>query len=142
MLPLAFALAAVSALWMLVHVARRYRSAPKRVPWRVEMDGRPSKRLVGKWFLWVGPAIVTSVILVVGTATWLANGSGDDFSRTVLALVFLVCAEVAWFVAWVTDRQIELARKMTYRIAPARTWRAALPILLTTAVTLIVAARF
>lgn len=141
MLPIAFAVAVVSALWMLQHVARRYPRVPKRIPWRIEIDGRPSKRLVGKWFLWVAPAIVTMIIAVLGIAVWKANLPPDDTTRTVLALAFFICAEIAWFVAWITDRQIEIARKMTYRIAPVRTLRAALPIMLTVAVTLVVAAR-
>ncbi|HTD32581.1 MAG TPA: hypothetical protein VK665_02890 [Candidatus Elarobacter sp.] len=141
MLPLAFALALLSALWMVQHVARRYPSAPKRIPWRIELDGRPSNRLVGKWFLWVAPAAVVAVIAVLGVCVFVASPPVDDYSRSILALAFIVVAEVAYFLAWITDRQIELARKMTYRIAPARTWRAALPIILTTIVVLAVAAR-
>jgi hypothetical protein len=41
----------------------------------------------------------------------------------------------------VTDRQIELARGMTYRVAPARLFRALTPILVTIAITLFLAIR-
>jgi hypothetical protein len=64
---------------------------------------------------------------------------GDAIVTT--ALVFLTIAEIAWLMAWVTDRQIELARGMTYRVAPARLFRALTPILVTIAVTLFLAIR-
>lgn len=141
MLPLAFAVAVLTALWMLQHVARQYPAAPKRIPWRIELDGRPSSRQVGKRFLWLAPAIVAAMIAVLGAVQFAAPPPVEEPVRPLLALTFVICAELAYFVAWVTDRQIELARKMTYRVSPARTWRAVLPILLTTAVTLAVAVR-
>jgi hypothetical protein len=55
--------------------------------------------------------------------------------------VFLILAEVAWYVGWALDRQIEMARKMTFRIAPARMLRVALPLLATIALTVFIAAR-
>jgi flagellar biosynthesis protein FliQ len=141
MVPVAFAIALVSALWMVQHLARRYPSVPKQVPFRIEIDGRPSKRLVGKWFLWVAPAVVVAMIVVLGVSAFVASPSADDDTRSILALALLIAAELAYFLAWITDRQIELARKMTYRIAPARTLRAALPILVTTVVVVVIAAR-
>jgi len=130
----------IAALWMVQHVARQYPAAPKRIPWRIEIDGRPSRRLVGKWFVWVAPPVFVAAIATLGVLAFVVKPP-DESTRSIVALAFVICAEAAYFVAWLTDRQIELARKMTYRISPARTWRAALPILLTTAVTLVIAAR-
>ncbi|HEX3462822.1 MAG TPA: hypothetical protein VHS78_02045 [Candidatus Elarobacter sp.] len=140
MLPIAFALAVVSALWMLQHVARRYPTAPKRIPWRMRWDGRPSGKLMGKWFLWVAPTITTALIALLGIMVFAVERAPAD-EHAVSALIFVVCAEIAYLVAWATDRQIELARKMTYRISPMRSLRVALPMLLTVAVLLVVAAR-
>ena len=55
--------------------------------------------------------------------------------------MFVVLAEVAWLAAWTFDRHVELARKMTYRIAPARILRACLPVILTAAVAVALTAR-
>jgi hypothetical protein len=140
MVPLAFAIAVVSALWMLQHVARRYPSVPKTIPWRMRWDGRPSGRSIGKWFLWVAPAILVTVLTVCGAAAY-AEGRPPANGDAVLALIFIVFAEVAYLVAWSTDRQIELARKMTYRVSPARSLRVALPMLVTVSVLLLLAAR-
>ncbi|HTD36255.1 MAG TPA: hypothetical protein VK669_01980 [Candidatus Limnocylindrales bacterium] len=141
MLPLAFALALIAALWMVQHLARRYPSVPKRIPARIGIDGRPSKQVVGKWFLWLAPAILAAVIVGLGVAVWSVRPPPDESTRPILALAFLICAELVYFITWMTDRQIEIARKMTYRISPARTLRAALPVLLTTAVVLVMATR-
>jgi hypothetical protein len=140
MVPVAFAIAAVSALWMLLHIARRYPSVPKRIPWRMRWDGRPSGQSIGKWFLWVAPAILVTVFVLVAAMVRVVGWPPAEGDAT-LALMFIVFAEVAYLVAWSADRQIELARKMTYRVSPARTLRAALPVLLTVAVLLLVAAR-
>lgn len=139
LLPVAFALAAIAALRMVRHIARRYPSVPKRIPARILIDGRPSKQLVAKPFLWVAPSILVATIGTLGVIGFFVKPP-DESTRAIHALAFLICAEVAYFVTWITDRQIELARKMTYRIAPARTLRAALPILVTAAVLLVVAA--
>ena len=141
MLPLAFALAVIAALWMVQHLVRQYPSVPKRIPARIEIDGRPSKRLVGKWFVWLAPAILAASIVVLAVAVLFVKPPPDETTRPILALSFLICAEIAYFVTWLTDRQIEIARKMTYRIAPVRTLRAALPIIVTAAVTVLLAAR-
>ena len=53
----------------------------------------------------------------------------------------LAIAEVAWFAGWTIDRQIELARKMTYRIAPSRMLRALLPLIATAIAIVFVGAR-
>jgi hypothetical protein len=140
MVPVAFAIAVVATLWMLQHIARRYPSVPKRIPWRMRWDGRPSDRSIGKWFLWVAPVLFVAAFVVVASMLHVVGwpqAEGD----AVLALMFIVFAEVAYLVAWSADRQIELARKMTYRVSPARTLRVALPMLLTVAVLLLVATR-
>ena len=140
MIPIAFAIAAIAALWMVQHVARRYPSVPKKIPARILVDGRPSKELVGKWFVWFAPSVLVAAIAAFGVLVFVVKPP-DESARAIVALAFLVCAEAVYFVTWLTDRQIEIARKMTYRIAPARTFRAALPVLLTTAVLVFVAAR-
>jgi hypothetical protein len=140
MVPVAFAIAVVAALWMLLHIARRYPSVPKRIPWRMRWDGRPSGRSIGKWFLWVAPAILVATITVVGILLHVTGWPPEQGDAT-LALLYIVFAEVAYLVAWSADRQIELARKMTYRISPARTLRVALPMLATVAVMLVLALR-
>ncbi len=140
MVPIAFAIAVVSTLWMLQHIARRYPSVPKRIPWRMRWDGRPSGRSIGKWFLWVAPVILVATIMVVGFLLHVTGWPPEQGDAT-LALLYIVFAEVAYLVAWSADRQIELARKMTYRISPARTLRVALPMLATVAVMLVLALR-
>jgi hypothetical protein len=136
--PLAYALSVSALLLLLWHVRQRYRSAPKRVPLRLRLDGRPSgsgpRRL-----LWVAPLTMVAVLAVLTVFLIAAPPTPDQ--RITIALVFVIIAEVAWFVGWSVDRQIELARGMTYRVAPARTLRALLPILATIAVTLFLAIR-
>lgn len=140
MLPLAYALAAIAALWMVQHLARCYPSVPKRIPARIHIDGRPSKQLVGKWFVWFAPSVVVAAIAALGVMVFFVKPP-DEPTRPIVALAFLICAELVYFITWMTDRQIEIARKMTYRISPARTLRAALPVLLTAAVVIVIAAR-
>jgi hypothetical protein len=138
MLPVACGLAVIAILLFAWHVARRYPSAPKNVPLTVRFDGRPGRVGPKRW-LWLPPVIIAAVVGVLSAVLPRAPGAAEH--RTMLALVFLTIAEVAWFGAWQTDRQIELARKMTYRIAPLRTLRVFFPILVTIVVTVVVAVR-
>ena len=138
MLPVACALAVIAILYFFWHVGRRYPSAPKIVPLQLRIDGRPG-RLGRKRWLWLPPAIMAAVTALIGVILLRVPAATEP--RAVLALVFLAIAETAVFGAWQTDRQIELARKMTYRVAPVRTLRAMLPILVTTVVAIVLAVR-
>jgi hypothetical protein len=138
MLPVAFGFAFVSVLWLIWHVARRYPAAPKRVPTGIGYDGRPG-RLGAKAFLWAAPAIIALALGATGIGLLVTPIKPDQ--HVVLTLVIVAIAEVAWFAGWSTDRQIELARKMTYRIAPSRILRALLPLLVTIVAIVFVAAR-
>jgi hypothetical protein len=138
MLPVAYGIAVVVVLLMLAHVARRYGSSPKRVPAGIGYDGRPAGN-VPKLCLWLGPAIITIVLVVVGVA--MVFDPPADYKRPVLTLTMIALAEVAGLVVWITDRQIEFARKQTYRIAPARLIRTFLPLLATIAVLVVVGVR-
>jgi hypothetical protein len=126
--PIAFAIAVLSVLWLLWHVARRYPAAPKRVPTGIRFDGRPG-RLGAKSTLWLAPVAIALTLCATGAAILRYPPRSDQ--HLLFALVTLVIAELAWFGGWNTDRQIELARKMTYRVAPSRTLRALLPIIVT-----------
>ncbi len=139
MIPVAYGVAAVSTLFLLVHLARRYPSVPKRVPMNIRPDGRPSERTAGKLVLWVAPAIIVVVLALLGVLALVQPPAENQ--RVIIALVFVTVAEVAWYAAWSIDRQIEMARKMTYRVAPTRLLRALVPLILTVAVTVFVAAR-
>jgi hypothetical protein len=138
MLPIAFGFAFACVLWLLWHVARRYPAAPKRVPTGIRYDGRPG-RLGPKAFLWIAPVIIALCLGATGIGLLRTPPRPDQ--HVLLTLVMLAIAEVTWFAGWSTDRQIELARKMTYRIAPARIFRALLPLLATIVATVFVAAR-
>jgi uncharacterized membrane protein len=137
--PIAYGIAVVATLLLIRHVARRYPAVPKRVPLRIGIDGRPSKRSGPKAVLWLAPGIIVAVLIVLGVA--LRLDPPEDHVQVVLALVFLILAEVAWYAGWLIDRQIELARKMTYRIAPMRALRVSLPILITITVVVVLAVR-
>ena len=138
-LPIAYGIAVAATLLLMWHVARRYPSAPKRIPLRIGVDGRPSKRIGPRAVLWLPPAILAVALVILGVA--LRLDPPEERVHIVLALAFLTIAEVALFAGWIIDRQIELARKMTYRIAPMRTLRASLPLLVTVAVVLVLAFR-
>lgn len=140
MVPIAFGIAVGAMLLLFRHVARRYPSIPKRIPWRIEPDGRPAKRLIGKRFVWLAPAIVAIALAVTGAFAFGLKPPAES-ERGMIALVFVIFAEIAWLVGWSLDRQIEIARKLTYRIAPARILRACLPVLATIAVLILVEAR-
>ena len=137
-LPVACGLAVVAILFFFWHVRRRYPSAPKVVPLQLRVDGRPGQWRSKRW-LWLPPWIMTIVTALLSAIVLRVPAAMG--ARTVIALAFLTIAEVALFGMWQTDRQIELARKMTYRVAPARTLRALFPILVTTAVTIVLAVR-
>ena len=136
-LPVAVAAAALSALWLIWHVARQYAAAPKRVPMRIRVDGRPG-RLASKAVLWLAPVAIAAVIVAFGLL--LVTAPPRPEQRTLVALAMLALAEAAWFAGWSADRQIEMARKMTYRVAPSRLLRAMLPILVTVVAAVAVAA--
>ena len=138
MLPVACALAVIAIVFFFWHVGRRYPSAPKIVPLQLRIDGRPGQWHSKRW-LWLPPWIMIIVTALLSAVVLRVPGASEP--RTVIALVFLTIAEVALFGVWQTDRQIELARKMTYRVAPARTLRALFPILVTTAVAIVLAVR-
>jgi hypothetical protein len=137
-LPVACGIAVVAILYFFWHVGRRYASAPKIVPLRLRIDGRPGQPGRKRW-LWLPPAVLAAVTALVSVLLLRAPDAAEH--RSTIALVFLTLAEVALFGVWQTDRQIELARKMTYRVAPARTLRALFPILVTIVVTIVVAVR-
>ena len=137
-MPIAFAIAVLSVLWLLWHVARRYPPAPKRVPTGIRFDGRPG-RLGAKRTLWFAPIVIALTLAATGVALLRYPARSDQ--HLLLALVVLLIAELAWFGAWTIDRQIELARKMTYRVAPSRTLRALLPLIATVIAIVFVGAR-
>lgn len=130
----AAALATVAAVgWRL---ARRYPAMPVRVPLRLRLDGRPVA--VGpKAGLWLAPGATLAVTLVL-TALLIVRPP-PELQRPALMLVFLICAEAAWYVAWTIDRLVEIARGMTVRIAPGRIFGLAFPILATMVVAIVVA---
>jgi hypothetical protein len=138
MLPVAYGIAVVAVLWLIRHVARGYRSAPKRVPLNIRADGRPGWP-APKPLLWLAPGVVAAVVIALGLAIFTGAQKTDE--HAVLTLVMLAVAEVTWFVGWAGDRQIEMARKMTYRVAPGRLLRAVLPIIVTVVVLVFVGAR-
>jgi uncharacterized membrane protein len=138
LLPIACGLAVAATLLMIWHVARCYPTAPKRVPLHIGYDGRPSA-FAPKPLLWLAPGIVAAVVAFV-TVMVLALAPPRADQRTLVAVVFLIMAEVAWLVTWMIDRQIELARKITYRIAPGRLFRAIFPMLATIVVLIVIAA--
>ncbi len=138
MLPIAYGIAVLAALWLIRHVAQRYPTAPKRVPMGIRVDGRPG-RVGPKALLWLAPVVVAAVVTVLGVAFFVLPQKTDR--HVVLTLVMLTIAEVTCFVGWTGDRQIEMARKMTYRVAPSRLLRAILPILATVVAIVFVDAR-
>jgi hypothetical protein len=137
LLPIGCGLAVAATVLMLWCVARRYPTAPKRVPLAIRYDGRPG-RFSPKPLLWLAPAIVAAVVAFLLVVVFVIEPPRTD-QRTIVALVFVSLAEAAWLVVWMTDRQIELARKITYRVAPGRIFRALFPMLATIVVLIIIA---
>jgi len=138
MLPTAIGIAVAAMIALFWHVARRYSTAPKRVPLGLRIDGRP-RGLGAKQWLWVSPSVLLVFMALLCTIVVLQPPAED--ARTTTALVFLILAEIAWFVGWTTDRQIELARGMTHRIPPARLLRVFFPIAATIVFALVHAIR-
>jgi hypothetical protein len=134
----AYGLALLVTVLMLRHVARGWSNAPARIPLYIGTDGRPGF-LVPRLWLWVAPGIVAVLVVVLGCAVALSPAP-DDARPVPLALVFVLLAEVAGFVGWLSGLQVELGRGMTFRIAPIRLWRAVAAILVTVAATIYVAA--
>jgi hypothetical protein len=133
-LAIADAVAILSVVWAGARLARRYRAIPSRVPLRLRLDGRP--QAVGpKSGLWAGPAVLAAIVLALTIAVILRPPT--EAQRPALIFAFLMCAECMWFVAWTIDRLIEIARGMTVRIAPARIFGLAFPILATIAVAVV-----
>lgn len=133
-LGLADAAAIVTVGWVGVRLARRYHAIPPRVPLRLRLDGRP--HAVGpKSGLWIGPCAMLVVTLAL--TAWIITRPPPEPQRLPLTLVFLMCAECAWFIAWTIDRLIEIARGMTVRIAPQRIFGLAFPLIATTAVAVV-----
>jgi hypothetical protein len=138
MLPVAAGIAIAAIVALFWYVARRYPVAPKRVPLGLRIDGRPRRLGTRRW-LWFAPCVLVAVMAILSVA--VVTRPPPDEGRTTVALAFLALAEVAWFLAWTMDRQIELARGMTHRIPPARTLRVFFPILATIVVALVLAIR-
>jgi hypothetical protein len=138
-LPAAIGIAIAAIAGLFWYVARRYPTAPKRIPTGIRIDGRPG-RLGTRRRLWVAPCMLLAIIAIVGSLSMALRPIPDE-GRATVALVFLIIAQVAWFVAWTMDRQIELARGMTHRVAPARMLRVFFPIAATIVFTLFLAIR-
>lgn len=134
-----YSVAVAATLVLGQHIAQQYCSAPKRLPARIGLDGRPSKLRLPRAFLWTYPAILAVVLTILTVALVSVPPSANQEWFT--ALVFIIIAEVAWLMAWTSDRQIELARTMTYRIAPGRLLLVRAPMFATVAVALVLALR-
>jgi hypothetical protein len=134
---LGVAIAVLQSGLLASHLLRAYPTIPKRVPLGLRFDGRP-RTLGPKALLWLAPGILFAVI-AVSLALFVVEPRAEEKDVTLL-LVFLVMAEVAWLLQWTIDRQIELARGMTFRIAPMRLLLIVLPLLATIGVTIVVAA--
>ncbi len=136
-----YAVAVLSVVLLAVHVRRRYPSSPERLPAQMGIDGRPSGRTIGKWFLWLPVAIIAAVVAVLGFAL-LAGEPGTHAAAehpAVLPLVHLTIAYIAWLVAWTTDRQIAVARDPAIRYARIGVLSRVLPLLLLIAAMFVVA---
>ncbi len=134
-----YALALGATAFVVWHLAQRYAGAPARIPLQIGFDGRPSRVTAGKWILWAAPAVLVVVVPYLGIA--MLRTPLPDAAARVIILVHLTIVDIAWLVAWSIDRQIELARDATARIAPRRLLRVISPLLVLVAVTLVVAAR-
>jgi hypothetical protein len=135
---IAYGVAFAATLLLIRHVARRYPAAPPQLP-GVGFDGRPTKRTQTRRVLWLAPIILAALTALLGVLLFRDPPAEND--RLTIALVFVVLIEIAWLLAWQTDRQIELARGMTFRIAPARLFRAVLPVLATIALLCVLSLR-
>jgi hypothetical protein len=130
----AAACAHATQLWFIARLARRYARIPVRVPLRLRLDGRP--RAAGsKAGLWIAP--IALFVATLGLAVVLLRRPPPNWDDLLIALAFLICAEAGWFIAWTTDRQIEVARGMTVRIAPQRIVALASPLAVTVLVAIV-----
>jgi hypothetical protein len=128
-----------AALALIAHVARRYGAAPARLPTNLGLDGRPSSRTVGKWFLWLPPAIITWVLVMLSLPG--APPESHRGSPLADALTYLTIAYTALLMAWVLDRQIAVARDPAVRFAPAGLLTVVLPLLVLVAAAVAVETR-
>lgn len=117
LLGIALGIAVVATLLLTLHVWRRFPTMPARIPLSIRIDGRPGQ-LYPRVFVWLVPAIFA--VVVAGTGAGLIGNPPMPADRPVLALVLLQIALIAYLMAWVVDRLIELGRRQTYRIAPGR----------------------
>lgn len=117
LLGIAFGIAVVATLLLALHVLRRFPTMPARIPLNIRIDGRPGQPYP-RAFVWLVPAIFA--VIVAGVGVGLLRNPPTSPHRAVLALVLLQIALVAYLMAWVVDRLIELGRRQTYRIAPGR----------------------
>jgi len=143
MMPLPFSIAWFGAAIAVAQIAflalrrrRRYPAIPKRIPIGLGFDGRPRPAASKAWLL-LAPAMLAAVVAIV-VAAMVLDPVPEEKHLTML-FVFLVLAELAWLLEWTTDRQVELARGMTHRIAPSRMLLVMLPILATIGATIAVA---
>ena len=127
------AIAVVQVAVLFVHLARRYGAIPKRLPLGLRFDGRPRAPGAKAW-LWVAPAVLAAVVAGLCVRTALEPGARYEGPTDLLA--FLVLAESAWLVQWTIDRQIEIARGMTYRVAPQRLLLVVAPVVVTLCIAL------
>jgi hypothetical protein len=117
LLGIAFGIAVVATLLLALHVWRRFPTMPARIPLSIQIDGRPGQPYP-RAFVWLVPAIFA--VVVAGVGAGLLGNPPTPSDRPVLALVLLQIALIAYLMAWVVDRLIELGRHQTYRIAPGR----------------------
>lgn len=114
---IAFGIAVVATLLLALHVWRRFPTMPARIPLHIGIDGRPGPPYPRAW-VWVGPGIFAFIVVSFGVNLLTYPVAPPD--RPILALVLLQIALLAYFMAWLIDRLIELGRRQTYRVAPGR----------------------
>jgi hypothetical protein len=117
LLGIAFGIAVLATLLLALHVGRRFPTMPARIPLHIGLDGRPGA-LYPRAFVWLVPAIFA--VAVTGVGAGLLENPPSSADRPVLALILLQLALIAYLLAWLVDRLIELGRHQTYRIAPGR----------------------
>jgi hypothetical protein len=115
---IAYGLAALAAALLALHVRRRYPAMPERIPLQIGIDGRPGP-LYRKVWVWYLPGLFALFVALLGIAVF-TNAPPRFWEQFVLTLVVLEIALFAYFLGWLVDRLIELARRQTYRIAPVR----------------------
>jgi hypothetical protein len=133
----AYAAALLAALLLLRHVARRWPSVPARIPMSIGYDGR-GRGPVPRGWIWFLPLVICTIIVVIPPLLVLVPSHRPP-PPIVTALLCLLLIELAGLIGWLVSLQIELGRKMTFRIAPIRLARAVAPVLVTIAIILYVA---